>query len=68
MNLKSSVTAKGKVVTQIITFLNGYKKTVKGVKTDTIVQSEFTHFETKDGRMILVNPEKVLLIEIFKEN
>ena len=67
MNLKSSVTAKGRVVTEIITFL-GYKKTIKGIKTDTIVQSEFTHFETEDGRMIMVNPEKVLLIEIFKEN
>ena len=68
MNLKSSVTAKGKVVTQILTFLNGYKKTVKGVKTDTIVQSEFTHFETEDGRMIMINPEKGLLIEVFKES
>lgn len=68
MNLKSSVTAKGKVVTEIFTFLNGFKKTIKGIRTETIVQSEFTHFETEDGRMILVNPEKVLLIEIFKES
>jgi hypothetical protein len=39
MNLKSSVTEKGETVTQILTFLNGYKKTIKGIKTDTIVQS-----------------------------
>jgi hypothetical protein len=68
MNLKSSVTKKGNVVTQILTFVGGFKKTVHGVKTDTIVQSEFTHFETEDGRMIMVNDKNVLLIEIFKES
>ena len=68
MNLKSSVGKKGNVVTQIITFVGGYKKTIHGVKTDTIVQSEMTHFETEDGRMVMVKDPNVLLIEVFKES
>ena len=67
MNLKSSVSQKGRLVTQIITFVGGYKKTVESVKTETIKQSEFTHMETEDGRLILVNPKNVLMIEVFKE-
>lgn len=66
-DLKSSVSRKGKTVTQIITFKNGYKKTIQGIKTDTIKQSEFTHMETEDGRLVLVNPKNVLLVEIFAE-
>jgi len=67
MNLKSSVSKVAPKVTQIITFIDGYKKTVEGIKTDTIKQSEFTHMETEDGRLILVNPKNVLMIEVFKE-
>lgn len=68
MNLKSSVTKKGKKVTQIITFKNGYKKTIRGVFSESIIQSEFTHLETDDGRLILVNTPNVLMIEIFKDD
>ena len=67
MNLKSSVSLKGNKVTQIITFRDGIKKTIQGIKTDTIKQSEFTHMETEDGRLVLVNPKNVLMIEVFKE-
>ena len=67
MNLRSSVTEKGKTVTQIITFIGGYKKTIKGIKTDTIVQSEFTYFQTLDNRLVLVKDNNVLLIEVFEE-
>lgn len=67
MNLKSSVNTKGKKQTQIITFKNGYKKTIRGVKSETIVQSEFTHFETEDGRLCLINTPNVLMVEVFKE-
>lgn len=68
MNLKSSVSKKGKRVTQIITFLDGYKKTIQHIDTESIVQSEFTHMETDDGRLVLVNPKNVLLVEVFNEN
>jgi hypothetical protein len=67
MNLLSSVSRKGKVVTQIITFVGGYKKTIEGIKTETIKQSEFTHMETEDGRLILVNPKNVLMVEVFDD-
>ena len=65
--MKSSVEMKGKVVSQVITFVGGYKKTIQGIKGDTITQSEFTHFETEDGRLVMVNTKNVLLIEVFKE-
>ena len=67
MNLKSSISQKGKIVTQIITFTGGYKKTIQGIKSDSVIQSEFTHMETEDGRLILVNTPNVFLIEVFKE-
>lgn len=66
-NLLSSVRQKGKLVTQIITFIGGYKKTFRGIDTDKIEQGEFTHLELKDGRLVLVNTPNVLLIEVFKE-
>lgn len=67
MNLKSSINQQGKTVTQIITFKGGYKKTIPGIKSESIVQSEFTHFETEDGRLVLVNTPNVLMVEVFKE-
>jgi hypothetical protein len=68
MNLQSSANKQGKIVTQIITFIGGYKKTIRGVKTATLVQSEFTHMETQDGRLVMVYTPNVLIVEIFKEN
>lgn len=67
INLKSSVTKKGEKTTQIITFIGGYKKTIHGIISESIVQSEFTHFETDDGRLILVNTPNVLIVEVFHE-
>jgi len=67
MNLKSSIESKGKTVTEIITFKGGYKKTIRGVKSDTVVQSEFTHFETEDGRLVMINTPNVLMFEVFQE-
>jgi len=67
MNLKSSVNAKGKKVTQIITFKGGYKKTIRGVLSDTVMQSEFTHMQTDDGRLVLINTPNVFLVEVFTE-
>ena len=67
IDLKSSVQKSGKVVTEIITFIGGQKKTIKGILTDTIQQGQFTKFETKDGRMVMVNDQNVLCVEVFKE-
>ena len=66
-SLKSSAEIKGKVVTQIITFVGGVKKTVRGVKTETIIQGQFTKFETTDGRLVMINDNNVLSVEIFNE-
>lgn len=67
MNLKSSVSEKGKKVTQILTFVGGYKKTIRGIYSESVVQSEFTHMKTDDGRLVLVNTPNVLLVEVFSE-
>lgn len=67
-NLKSSVSEKGKVVTEIIHFVYGEKKTFPGVHPETIVEGSFVHFETEDGRLVMVNPKNVLCIEVFRES
>jgi hypothetical protein len=68
-SLKSSVErSKGKKVTQIITGEHGFKKTFRGVISETIEQGEFTKFETDDGRLVMVNTSNVLFVEVFKEN
>ena len=66
-SLMSSVAKEGKYVTQIIHFKNGYRKTIHGIITSSIETGKFTKFYCKDGRMILVNDENVLMIECFKE-
>ena len=66
-DLKSSVERKGSRVTEIITMKGGYKKTFRGIKTETIEQGEFTHFDTLDGRTVLVNTKNVLFVEVFGE-
>lgn len=67
IDLKSSVERKGKVVTEIIYFSTGDKKTIHGIKTDTIEQSQFTKFECTNGKMVMINDKKVLWIEVFAE-
>jgi|TARA_Y100000361_G_C11130330_1_gene328512 hypothetical protein len=66
-NLLSSVSKKGRYVTKIIHFIDGNRKTIHGIDTETIEQGQFTKFMCKDGRMIMVNDNKVLMIEIFTE-
>lgn len=65
VNLKSSVQKKGKVTSQIVTFVGGIKKTIRGVVSETIEQGQFTKFDTLDGRMVMVNDHNVLCIEVF---
>ena len=63
----SSVEGKGSVVTQIICFTNGNKKTFHGVKTNTIIQGEFTQFELIDGRRVYINTKNVDYFEVINE-
>jgi hypothetical protein len=68
VDLRSSVQSKGELVTQIITFKDGVKKTFKGVKSKSIEQGQLTKFETEDGRLVMINDHNVLFIEIFSED
>jgi hypothetical protein len=67
-NLLSSANKEGEFVTQIIHFKGGYRKTIHGINTSTIETGKFTKFNCKDGRMIFVNDENVLMIETFRED
>jgi GNAT superfamily N-acetyltransferase len=67
VSLKSSITSKGKYVSKILHFVGGEKRTFNGVDTDSIKQGQFTKFETKDGRLVMVNDKNILCIEIIKE-
>ncbi len=66
-NLKSTVNEYGEVVTQIIHFKGGIKRSFHGILSDSIKQGQFTKMKMKDGRMLMINDENVLCIEIFKE-
>ena len=65
MNLQSSTSDKGEIVDQIIHFIGGDKKTFHGVITKSIEQSEFTRFDTIDGKRVYVNTKNVLVLEVF---
>ena len=67
-NLLSSITKKGKYVTQIIHFMNGYRKTIHGIETESVEQGQSTKFKCKDGRMIMINDANVLMVEVFSED
>lgn len=55
---------QGKIVTETITFKGGYRKTINNIKVESIRQSDFTHMDTIDGKLILVNPTNVLMVEV----
>ena len=67
-NLKSTVNDQGEVVTQIIHFVNGVKRTYHGILPESIKQGQFTKMKCIDGTMLMVNDANVLCIEIFKED
>jgi len=67
MDLKSTIKEQGTIVTQIIHFISGEKRTFHGILSESIKQGQFTKFKTIDGTMICVNDKNVLCIEIFKE-
>lgn len=66
LDLLSSAGKQGNVVTQIIHFSDGSKKTIEGIKTDTIRQGQFTQFETENERLVFVNDKNVNMIEVFR--
>lgn len=65
--IHSSVSEVGESVTQVITMMSGYKKTFRGVLTKSIMQGEFTHFNTRDGRKVMVRTDNVAFVETTKE-
>ena len=67
IDLQSTTKNQGKVVTQIIHFVNGEKRTFENIKTNSIKQGQFTKLETVDEKLIMVNDKNVLCIEVFKQ-
>lgn len=68
MDLKSSVTEiSGELVTQIIHFVGGEKRTFNNIESITIRQGQFTKFKQKNGPWIMINDKNVLCIEVFSE-
>tara|TARA_B110000211_G_C14006087_1_gene520871 strand:+ start:689 stop:913 length:225 start_codon:yes stop_codon:yes gene_type:complete len=67
-DLKSSVKEVGEVVTQIIHFVGGVKRTFHNIQSTTIRQGQFTKFEQVDGTVIMINDTNVLCIEVIEEN
>ena len=68
INLKSSVNDVGKVVTQIIHFKDGVKRTINNIVSETIKQGEFTKMYDVHGRLFMINDSNVLMIEVFDED
>ena len=66
MDLKSTIAKQGKYVTQVIHYIHGEKKTIFNIDTETIIQGEFTKFWDKEGRLYLINPKNVLMIEVLE--
>ena len=69
MDLQSTTKSQGEVVTQIIHFINGEKRTFENILTNSIKQGQFTKLTTfDDGRLIMINDKNVLCIEVFKQD
>lgn len=67
LNMKSTVNTQGEIVTQIIHFIGGTKRTYHGILSESIKQGQFTKFKCVDGSMVMVNDDNVLCIEVFTE-
>ena len=67
IDLQSTIKDQGEIVTQIIHFVGGVKRTYSGILTETIKQGQFTKMKSIDGTMIVVNDTNVLCIEVFTE-
>jgi len=67
MDLQSTTKKQGELVTQIIHFVGGEKRTFENIKTFKIKQGQFTKLETVDNRLIMINDKNVLCIEVFSQ-
>lgn len=67
-NLQSTVNKVEKVVTQIIHFSHGNKRTFENIVSASIKQGEFTKMSTTDNRLIMVKTDNVDCIEVFVED
>lgn len=65
-NLQSSVNKMGKEVIQIFHFSNGNKRTF-AVLPETIKDGSFCKMDMPNGGYLLVNPNNVDCIEVFKK-
>jgi len=68
MDLQSTTKSQGEVVTQIIHFINGEKRTFENILTSSVKQGQFTKLTTLDGRLIMINDKNVLCVEVFKQD
>ena len=68
MDLQSTTKTQGEIVTQIIQFINGEKRTFENIATSSIKQGQCTKLITLDGRLIMINDKNVLCIEVFKQD
>ena len=66
-DLHSSVKEQGKIVTEIIHFIGGEKRTIHNIISSSIKQGQFTKFKLASGEMILINDKNVLMIEVFTQ-
>ena len=67
IDLDSSIKKQGELVTQIIHFVGGEKRTFTDIKTDSVKQGQFTKFERANGTLLMINDKNVLSIEVFKQ-
>jgi hypothetical protein len=70
VDLKSSVNewTDSKHVTQIYHFVGGIKRTYSGIEVKSIRQGQFTKFRCKNGALVLINDDNVLMVEVFEED
>ncbi len=66
-DLKSTVRTVAPVVTQIIHFIGGEKRTFYNIDTAKVQQGEFTKLFQTDGTLIMINPKNVLCVEVFPQ-
>ena len=66
-DLKSTIRMVSPVVTQIIHFVGGEKRTFYNIDTTKVQQGEFTKLFQTDGTLIMINPKNVLCVEVFPQ-
>lgn len=68
VNLQSSIKEVGPTTTQIFHFVGNVKRTIHGIITASIKDGEMFKSRTKDGRMIMINRNNLLMTEVFNED